>query len=254
MNWLQRLLARFFGTPRPTPTRPTQSSFHLVWRVPPGAPIHAVEATLSVDADPVVDEVYFWAMQASFSDATGSYGGAHTGLQWNPRFPAARAVNWGGYHDGRFGGAVLDGTSSPLPSTPQDRNTRDYAWSPGSRYRFRIEPASTPGRWLASVTDVASGITTEIRELECGGDRLTAPVVWSEVFAPCEAPSVSVRWEDLVVERRDGGREQITTVETRYQARADGGCANTDSHVEGAAFVQTTNTDRITPAGRSLSI
>ncbi len=254
MRWLQRLLAAFFGSrPRPAP-RPTQSSFHLVWQVDHAPPIHAVEATLVVDADPLVSDLYFWALQASFSDAGRSYGGAHTGLQWNPRFPGSRAVNWGGYHDQRFGGAVLDGTVSDLPSTPDDRNTRDYAWRPAAPYRFRIERGSAPGLWAARVTDVDRGDTRLIRELECRGDRLTAIVMWSEVFASCDAPSVTVRWSDLVVERSDGTREAVETVETRYQAAAAGGCPNTDSHVDGSAFVQTTNTERIRHPGVRLDL
>lgn len=254
MGWLRRILALFFGaTPRRAGTA-SQSSFHLVWQVDTEPPIVAAEATLVVDADPVVDDLYFWALQASFSDAARSFGGGHTGLQWNGRFPGFRAVNWGGYHDQRFGGAVLDGTDSPLPSAPHDRNTRDYAWRPGTPYRFRIERGSRAGLWAAAVTDVATGERRIIRELECRGDRLTGLVMWSEVFAACDAPSVSVRWSDLLVERIDGRREPVETVETRYQAVAAGGCRNTDSAVEGTTFVQTTNTTRIHRAGTRLTI
>lgn len=254
MRWLQRLLAAFFGASPRRSTRPTQSSFHLAWQVDPEPPIHAVEVTLVVDGDPTVDDLYFWALQASFSDAGRSYGGAHTGLQWNPRFPGSRAVNWGGYHDQRFGGAVLGGTRSDLPSTPDDSNTRDYPWRPAAPYRLRIERGSAPGLWAATVTDMDLDETRRIRELECEGDRLTAIVMWSEVFASCDAPSVTARWSDLVVEREGGGRETVDTVETRYQAVAAGGCSNTDSRVEGTAFVQTTNTSRVRRAGTRLEL
>jgi hypothetical protein len=255
MGWLRRVLATFFGmVPPPRPSKPTQSSFHLAWLTPPGAPVVAVAATLEVEADPDVDSLYFWALQASFSDATGSFGGAHTGLQWNPRFPGSRAVNWGGYHDQRFGGAVLDGTGSALPSTPNDPNTRDYAWAAGRQYRFRISPGSTPGLWRASVTDLAAAETVVIREVECRGDRLTGMVMWSEVFADCDDPSVTVRWSDLAVERPDGTVEAVTAVETRYQAESAGGCRNTNSFSEGVAFAQTTNTTRINRVGTRLSL
>ena len=255
MGWLQRLLGFLFGTGG-TPSgggTSTQSSFHLVWHVPPGAPIIAATATLQVDADPEVAELYFWALQASFSDASGSLGGAHTGLQWHPRFPRSRAVNWGGYHDQRFGGAVLDGTESGLPSTTDDRNTRNYDWRSGTPYRFRISPGSRPEAWRASVTDVLAGENIVIRELTCRGDRLTDIVMWSEVFADCDAPSVTVRWSDLRIERTDGTAATITTVETRYQSLAAGGCPNTNSHVDIDSFLQTTNTDRTNQANRRLS-
>jgi hypothetical protein len=254
VGWLRRILALFFGAPPRSTARPTQSSFHLVWQVDPEPAIVAAEVTLVVDADPVVDDLYFWALQASFSDAARSFGGGHTGLQWNARFPGFRAVNWGGYHDQRFGGAVLDGTDSPLPSARNDRNTRDYDWRPGAPYRFRIERGSRAGFWAAEVTEVATGQRRIIRELECRGDRLTGLVMWSEVFAACDAPSVSVRWSELVIERGDGRREPVDTVETRYQAVTAGGCSNTDSSVQGAAFVQTTNTERISSAGTRLKI
>jgi hypothetical protein len=256
MGWFQRVLAFLFGTSSasPTPSAVTQSSFHLAWIVPPGPAIVAVEATLVVDADPSVDKLYFWALQASFSDAFTTFGGAHTGLQWNPRFPAHRAVNWGGYHDQRFGGAVLDGTESALPSTPNDRNTRDYSWLPGRGYRFRISRGSAPDRWRSSVTDVTASETVVIRELECRGDRLTAPIMWSEVFASCDDPSVSIHWSDLTVEREDGTIEAISEVETRYQAATAGGCLNTNSDAEGGRFVQTTNTNRTNPPGTRLGI
>lgn len=254
MGWLRRILALFFGTAPRTPSGSTQSSFHLVWQVESEVPILAAEATLVVDADPTVDALYFWALQASFSDAARSFGGAHTGLQWNPRFPGFRAVNWGGYQDQRYGGAVLDGTESALPSSRGDRNTRDYPWRPRIPYRFRIERGSTAGFWAATVTDLDTGDTRLIRELECRGDRLTGVVMWSEVFAACDAPSVSVRWSDLVVEHSDGVRTPVQTVETRYQAIAAGGCPNTDSRVDAEGFVQTTNTDRVHAAGTRLTV
>ena len=86
MGWLRRLLSLFFGTTTvaPRPAVSTQSSFQLHWEVDRGLPTVAVEATLEVDADPAVNELYFWALQASFGDGSQTFGGAHTGLQWNP--------------------------------------------------------------------------------------------------------------------------------------------------------------------------
>ena len=104
------------------------------------------------------------------------------------------------------------------------------------------------------MTDLAAGETVVIRELGCRGDRLTSIVMWSEVFASCDAPSVSVRWSDLAIERIDGSVEAVTSVSTRYQAVSAGGCTNTNSRVDGSAFVQTTATDRLNPPQTTLSI
>lgn len=134
-------------------------------------PSTVVEVTLTVEWEPPVDRLCFWALQVSFSDGRTRTGGAHLGLQWNPRYPGSRAVNWGGYASG---GSILDGTVSPLPSAPNDRNTRDSPWEPGVPYRLRIEPAE-PGWWAGIVTN-ASGESVEVRRLAGGGDRLEAPV------------------------------------------------------------------------------
>src|SRR5204863_5273079 len=108
------------------------SSFHLGWRLPQGAG-HLVSAsvTLEVLTPPVVDDLYFWALQVTFPGA----GAAHLGLQWNHRHPAFGAVNWRGY---AADGSLLAGTESPLPSTPADPNTPDYAWEPGPPSRLRV--------------------------------------------------------------------------------------------------------------------
>jgi hypothetical protein len=133
------------------------SSFHLWWD--PAPVCSAVEVTLTVEWEPPVDRLCFWALQASFSDGTRRTGGAHLGLQWNPRYPGWRAVNWGGYS---AAGSILDGTVSPLPSAPNDRNTRNYPWEPGAAYRLRIEPAE-PGWWAGVITD-PDGNRTEVRQ------------------------------------------------------------------------------------------
>ena len=74
--------ARTHGFP---PSGNGASSFHLGWRLPPGAG-HLVSAsvTLEVLTPPVVDDLYFWALQVTFPGA----GAAHLGLQWNHRHPA----------------------------------------------------------------------------------------------------------------------------------------------------------------------
>lgn len=228
------------------------SSFHLGWLLEVDEPVVEVSAVLEVVVPPAVDRLYFWALQASFADGGRHRGAAHVGLQWNPRHPRSRAVNWGGYGaDGR----VLAGSASPLPSLPDDPNTRDYGWEPGRRYRLRIAPApGLPGRWLGEVTDLAAGRATVIRHLDGGGDRLASPVVWSEVFARCEHPSVTVRWSDFDAVGRSGLRVQPRGLTVSYEPGPAGGCDNTTVVADGRGVTQVTNTRRTVPPGASIDL
>jgi hypothetical protein len=185
----------------------------------------------------------FWALQASFGGSQGKTGAAHTGLQWNARHPRNRAVNWGGYHTA---GAVLDGTPSRLASAPGHVNTLDYEWEPGVRYRFRIEQSPEPGWWSAFVT-APDGDPLEIRRLHGGGDRLTAPVVWSEIFAACDDPSVAVRWEDPVA-FTDTGPVRPRAYRVTYGSVERGSCSNTTVLVSDGGVLQVTNVERLVDA------
>lgn len=227
------------------------SSFHLRWEVPP-TPLVEVAATLEVLAPPVVPKLYFWALQADFASASGlRRGGAHLGLQFHPSYPGSGAVNWGGYHSG---GGILDGSDSVLPSTLGNANTRDYGWEAGRPYRLRIAAvADRPGAWRGSVTDLATGTETVVRDLFVDADHLVAAVVWSEVFADCDDPSVTVRWSDFSAVTT-GGEIRPRTVQLSYQAHGDGGCANTATAVDETGwFTQTTNTDRTNAPGSRLT-
>ena len=72
------------------------SSFHLWWQDAPPEPVVAVEVTLEVVEAPVVDRLYFWALQATFNDATTDHGGAAPGLAVEPSLPglACRELGW----------------------------------------------------------------------------------------------------------------------------------------------------------------
>jgi hypothetical protein len=226
---------------------------HLFWEVPP-APLDEVSVDLEILEPPVVDKLYFWALQVNFVTGSGAdRGGAHTGLQHHPAYPDGGAVNWGGYHPA--GGGELDGSSSDLPSALDNRNTRDYPWRPGRRYSLRVFRADRH-RWRATVTDTVTGEATVIRDLYVEAEHLVRPMVWSEVFADCDHPSVAVRWSNLVATPAAGGAITALTVRTNYQSHADGGCANTDSSVdsEGLGFVQRTNSDRANRGGSLLTL
>ena len=164
------------------------SSFHIWWDLP-DVPLASVSVVLEVLTPPVVDRLAFFAIQASFSSGAGHEGGAHAGLQWNPRHPRSRAVNWGGYDRG---GNVLSGTPSSRRSAPHDPNTRDFAWVPGVRYRLTIGPRTPgirdPAYWPARVEGLDTGEDLVVRELICVGDHLRAPVVWSELFTRVRRP------------------------------------------------------------------
>ena len=223
------------------------SSFHLFWQLP-GSAGHLVEAgvTLEVVTPPVVDRLCFWALQVAFAGA----GAAHLGLQWNHRHPGFGAVNWGGY---AADGSLLLGTESPLPSTPADPNTRDYPWEPGHAYRLGVHRADER-TWRGEVTDPA-GATTPVRDLIAAAPFLGEPMVWSEVFARCDDPSVTVRWSNFEVVTDRGDRIAPTAFAVNYQSHADGGCANTTSaHDDRGGMLQITNAERTTPQGTALRL
>jgi hypothetical protein len=223
------------------------SSFHLRWDLPPEAGhLVAAAATLEVLEAPVGEHLYFWALQVSFPGA----GVAHLGLQWNNRHPGFGAVNWGGYASD---GSLLRGTPSPLPSAPDDPNTRDFPWQPRRAYRLHASRAA-PGAWRGDVTDLTTGTTATVRDLEAAAEFLAAPLVWSEVFARCDSPSVVVRWSDLVVETERGDRLSPGAVVTSYQSHHDGGCANTDCSLDRDGVLQCTNCERVTAPGAHLRL
>lgn len=205
----------------------------------------AASVTLEVRTPPVVGHLYFWALQVAFPGA----GAAHLGLQWNHRHPAFGAVNWGGY---AADGSLLAGTESPLPSTPADANTRDYPWEPERAYRLRVHSVDE-GTWRGEVTDTTTGDATTVRDLMAAASFLGDPMVWSEAFARCDDPSVTVRWSDFEVVSDRGDRFAPTAVTVNYQSHADGGCANTTSALDGAGgILQVTNSDRVTRQGEAI--
>jgi hypothetical protein len=224
------------------------SSLHLGWRLPPGAG-HLVEAavTLEVTQPPVVDHLYFWALQIGFPGA----GAAHLGLQWNRAFPGFGAVNWGGY---AIDGSLLRGTESGLPSTPGDPNTRDYPWEPRRAYRLRVHRAGD-GLWRGEVNDVSTGDATTVRELIADSPSITDLMVWSEVFARCDDPSVTGRWSEFVAVDERGERVAPVALVANYQSHAAGGCANTTSVLDDRdGVLQITNTQRTTENGAILQL
>ena len=119
------------------------SSLHLAWEIPQ-VPLIEVSAVLEILQPPVVRRLFFWALQVSFATDRSLRGGAHIGLQWNPRFPGLTAANWGGYAPAEIGG-LLKGSASPLPSARNDVNTRDFDWQPGPGAGQLPEPR---GWWL----------------------------------------------------------------------------------------------------------
>jgi len=224
------------------------SSFHLFWRLPPDAG-HLVEATatLEVVTPPAVDHLYFWALQVAFPGA----GAAHLGLQWNHRHPGFSAVNWGGY---AADGSLLAGTASSLPSTPDDPNTRDYPWKPARPYRLGVRRAGE-AVWRGEVTDLVSGDVTVVRDLMATAPFLGDPMIWSEVFARCDDPSITVRWSDFEVVTDHDDRFAPTAFTVNYQSHGDGGCANTTSvRDDRRGVLQRTNTERLTPHGATLAL
>ncbi|CAN5414645.1 hypothetical protein BH18ACT1_BH18ACT1_17720 [soil metagenome] len=221
------------------------SSFHAWWELP--GRFRAVAVTLEVLVAPVVPRLHFWALQVSFERG----GVAHLGLQAHPRHPGGTAVNWGGY---ATGGGELEGTHSALPSALDNPNTRDLAWRTGSAYRLRVVPGATEGWWRGEVVDLATQAVTPVRELRCPAEWLEHPVVWSEVFAPCDAPSTAVRWSGFAARTPDGRDVRPKVVRATFQSVADGGCSNTDTTVEDGAVVQRTTATRTAQHGARVPL
>lgn len=245
---------RTWGQPR---SANGASSFHLVWELPQ-IPLIEVSAVLEVLQQPSVRRLYFFALQVSFASDRQLRGGAHLGLQWNPAFPESTAVNWGGYGSAADASRLLSGSRSPLKSSRNDVNTRDFAWKAGRRYRLRIAPSPEGPpevhAWRGTIVDLESGVETVVRDLYTDGAYLTAPMVWSEVFARCEQPSVSARWSDLTAVTASGDNVLPQRVRVNYQSRADGGCDNTSVVVDELGLIQTTSVERQIPQGALLPV
>ncbi|NND13103.1 MAG: hypothetical protein HKO10_04000 [Acidimicrobiia bacterium] len=230
------------------------SSFHAWWEPPPTGLV-AVSAVLEVQNLPSVSSLYFWAMQVDFVSADGTqFGGGHIGLQWNKAHPASRAVNWGGYASQYLGGHVLTGSESELPSANQDPNTRDYMWYPHRAYQLVVARGSEPNSWRGVIADLETHDIVTIREINCEGEFLAAATVWTESFADCDAPSVTVSWSDLrgrLVDGREVGPPQVLA---SFHPSDRGGCDNTNTVVDHGHIFQTTNTERTTAPDSTLKL
>lgn len=245
---LARFLARLTVRDSGLPTSSNRaSSFHLIWAVPP-QPLDEVSATFELLTEPSVPRLYFWALQVSFLEGGTMRGGAHLGLQWHPSYPDSRAVNWGGYGDG----GELEGSVSPLPSALGNANTRDYRWKTGVPYRLSIASPQA-GLWRGSVTDLATGESTVVRELYSSGTHLAVPMVWTEAFCRCDDPPVTARWSSLRASA-DGIELPIDGVRVNYQSYAQGGCTNTTVREDDLGVLQLTGTEREIPTGRVVPI
>ncbi len=215
-----------------------------------------VAVTLEILEAPQVARLYFWALQVCFVDDRRISGAGHLGLQWHPDYPASTAVNWGGYADDWAGGGELDGSEAELPSALSNPNTRDFVWRPNTPYRFRIAqpPGSEGGAWRGQVTDIAADTTVTVRDLFARGSLCGRPVVWSEVFADCDAPPVSVRWSNFVVRTATDRLLAPSSVRVTHQAPSAGGCTNTNSFCDSVGVVQRTNSKRANANGSHLKL
>src|SRR5262249_60733576 len=109
------------------------------------------------------------------------------------------------------------------------------------------------GLWRAQVTALAPVDTSPVRDLIATAPFLGAPMVGSEVFARCDAPSVTVRWSDFEVVTDRGDRVVPAALTANYQSHADGGCANTASVADDRGGVlQITNTHRVSTTSDTI--
>jgi hypothetical protein len=77
--------------------------------------------------------------------------------------------------------------------------------------------------------------------------------VWSEVFADCDAPSVAIRWSDLMAVDESGHVVRPVAVLVNYQAVRERGCPNTSVAMdETGGLLQITNIARTVEQGARL--
>ena len=166
----------------------------------------------------------------------------------------------------------MPGSEPALPAFSGDPNTMAYGWKPGRPYRLRVHRApDLSGAWRAEVTDLQAGEATVIRDLwrpdrdgrrtevanaGTGAHRghLRQAVVWSEVFADCDAPSVVVRWSALSAMTEGGLIVRPEAARVNYQAHPDGGCGNTSVRADEVGILQLTNTAREIGQGTRLDL
>jgi hypothetical protein len=253
-GWLQGLFSSGKSAPTGDPVSragdPGVSAFHAWWQgMPTDDPVVSVAATLKVVICPAGHRLHFWAMQASF-DPSPSPTGAHIGLQWNDRHPGNTAVNWGGYGNVSDVGSVLAGSTSTLPSTPSDPNTRDYPWQVGVGYRFTI--ARTDGVWRGTVTDTSTGTAVAIRDLQAPGDHLSGFVVWAEVFDWCDMPPTEVVWSDFEALTASGTSVKPDRVSLSFPP--DAACPNTNITIDADGVHLWTGVQRTALAGSVVNL
>ena len=236
---------------------------HLFWQMPnrvsDASPITQCSAVCEILVLPRIEKTYFWALQATFTDADGAdHGAAHLGLQYYPPHPRSRAVNWGGYPPAHENWKrVFDGSPSPLPSDTDDANTRNFDWHELRPYRFTISLAAPSAHgWRGTVTDLETGVETHVRDLWAGGDRLRGFVVWSEWFSPPDAPTVVARWSQCRAKAADGTVIFPTGLFVNHPN--DGGHTNVGHVIErggpDAAVQQIINTARTVPHGTVVPV
>jgi hypothetical protein len=215
-------------------------------------PLVEVGATLTVLTAPGGPRVSFWALQVTFLRGAEPVAAAHTGLQYNPRFEGARAVNWGGYHEPRAELHQLSGSASSLDGFGDDPNTRRYPWVEARPYRFVVD--RVPEGWAATVTDLVTGVADTIRMLDVEADALGEPMVWAELFNHCDDPASQVRWSGFGARTAAGQWIRPSDVAVTIPAVGAGGCDNVDVMRDpGGGFLISTGVPRTAPPAARYS-
>ena len=138
---------------------------------------------------------------------------------------------------------VIRATTTAVTAVDGNANTRLFAWEPGVAHRLRVHRSPTGYGWRASVDEVV------VRDLFAGGEHVTGLMVWSEVFAACDDPSVVVRWSRFAAVDEAGTAVVPSAVAVTYQAFGDGGCTNTDVSADDVGVRQVTGVPRRAPHG-----
>lgn len=201
---------------------------NLYWNSLPVTNFDEISAMFRVIDKPRADLV-FWAVQINFRQVDGtSRGGAHFGLQTSQGLSNATktAINWGGYDDvlpklGDNSSPTFRGSRPTIPNAGSDSASPLFAWHPDVDYLFRVfrSPKQNwtdaeltdetgnvggdqqPGEvaWRCTITDVATGVETWIRDILVPNCHTTAgmmnPIMWDEDFNNTTPPTATVAWD-----------------------------------------------------------
>lgn len=225
------------------------STQYLIWPATVAAELEITIEVTTLGSEP--NQAYFLAVPDIIDSNGASLAQPPFGLHWNLQFPNGRAIYWGGVL--KATGAVLNGTTSTLPSSINSDSHRNYTWQNNRIYRYRIW-SPTPGTWRGDITDTVTNSTSTVRDLSVpGSTQLRGAILAFQSYNTCQTP-IAARWKTLRFKLANGTFSTPTTVTVDYQTFLDGGCTNTNAVNDSGGVLVSTATTRTTPIGTTLTV